>query len=339
MLFYTIIHPLKCKAFILFMSAFLLLQARSAYTQSSEPPQKYDVQIAQLIGGKSIQKRYPKAIPTLLQTLQKKTSISVAPYAKVITSFEDPNMFKYPFIYVNYADREEWVFSETEKENLRRYLKNGGFLYIDAGINAEFLRGDKRFGQRHSFAAWEISPDVGKAFKSVFPTRTFTSLPRSHSIYKAYYKGLPNASQLPESVKEFVINEKWPDGTYSSVALKVDGRIAVLATPIIALGWGKDELGNWRTYIQFRIRESEEGLSERLSTAAYTGARYEVKREDQQVDTIFCQERALPAWVKEPDEQWRVFQYYGSREISDFAHKFYTQLGMNIIIYALTGGA
>jgi hypothetical protein len=339
MLFNTTILPMKYRPFILFIVAFWGLQVSSVCGQSPENLREYDVQIAQLIGGKSIHKRYPKALPTLLQTLQKKTSISVAPYAAVITSFEDPNIFKYPFIYVNYADRAEWVFSENEKENLRRYLKNGGFLYIDAGINAAFLRGDKKFGQHHSFAAWEISPDVGKAFKSVFPTRTFTSLPRSHSIYKAYYKGLPDASQLPESVKEFVINEKWPDGTYSAVALKVDGRIAVLATPIIAMGWGKDELGNWRTYIQFRIRESEEGLSERLSTAAYTGDRYEVKREDQQVDTIFCQERALPAWVKEPDGQWRVFQYYGSREISDFAHKFYTQLGMNIIIYALTGGA
>ncbi len=29
------------------------------------------------------------------------------------------------------------------------------------------------------------------------------------------------------------------------------------------------------------------------------------------------------------------FRYYGSREISDYAHVFYTQLGVNIVMYAL----
>jgi len=31
-----------------------------------------------------------------------------------------------------------------------------------------------------------------------------------------------------------------------------------------------------------------------------------------------------------------VFRYYASREISDFAHVFYTRLGTNILLYALT---
>ena len=44
----------------------------------------------------------------------------------------------------------------------------------------------------------------------------------------------------------------------------------------------------------------------------------------------------MPSWANEPGGKWRVFRYYGSREISDFAHTFYTQFGTNIILYALT---
>jgi hypothetical protein len=45
---------------------------------------------------------------------------------------------------------------------------------------------------------------------------------------------------------------------------------------------------------------------------------------------------AMPAWVNEPEGNWRVFRYYSSREISEYAHVFYTRLGVNIFIYALT---
>ena len=77
-------------------------------------------------------------------------------------------------------------------------------------------------------------------------------------------------------------------------------------------------------------------MSDYLKTAAYSGVRYETTREDGNKDVIYCQKEALPAWVQEPNNRWRVFRYYQSREISDFAHVFYTQLGINIITYALT---
>jgi len=95
-------------------------------------------------------------------------------------------------------------------------------------------------------------------------------------------------------------------------------------------------LGGWVTNIRFRIREGTEGLSDYLRKAAYSGARFEVTREDGAKDTIYCQKHALPAWVQEPGGRWRVFRYYGSREISDFAHEFYTRLGVNILAYAMS---
>ncbi len=294
------------------------------------------VKALQVVQGEARRRRYPYGLATLLKHINEKTSINIDTEPDFVESFEDPRIFDYPFIYMNYADRSEWAFTDLEKKNLREYFRRGGFLHIDAGINASFLRGNREAGQHHSFAEWEASPDVRDAFKAVFPGKAFKPVERSHLVFSSFYKGLPDAKTLPDTVREFVVEEKWPQGTYSYVALSVNGRIAVLCTPIIAMGWGKDHLGNWRTTIGFRIRERAKELGERLKTAAYGGEKFTTRREDGELDLIFCQEPAKPAWVKEPDGKWRVFRYYHSREISEFAHEFYTQLGINIMIYSLT---
>lgn len=312
-------------------------QASSTDTASQatvSPPAKSVV--LRLVQGKPVRRQYPRALPTLIKAANQRTTLRFDEQPRLISSFENADIFKHPFIYVNYADREDWTLSTREQDNLRKYLRRGGFLLIDAGINAEFLREKTAYGQHHSFGEWRACPTIQKAFESVFPDKSFEPLDHSHELYRSFYSGLPDPEILPESVREFVVQEKWPQGTYSAVALRVNGRIAVLATPIIAMGWGKDSMGNWVTNISFRIREGEEGLSGRLEKAAYTGRKYQTQRRDGMKDTIYCQKEALPAWVQEPDGQWRVFRYYRDRAISEYAHTFYTRLGINILVYALT---
>ena len=294
------------------------------------------VRVAQLSPGAAMRRHYPSALPSLLEHVSEATSCEVVPEPVMLASFEDKRLFEFPFVYANFADRTDWTFSDLEQQRLREYLERGGFLFIDAGINAEFLRENVEFGQHHSFGEWDACPALKEAFAPVFPGKTFRPLPRSHIVFKIFYQGLPDTKILPDTVREFVEKEKWPDGTYSAVCLRVEGRPAVLVTPIIAMGWGKTSLGTWVTTIRFRIREGTAGLSDYLRTAAYSGARFEVVREDAASDVIYCQKQALPAWVQEPNQRWRVFRYYGSREISDFAHVFYTRLGTNILVYALT---
>ena len=294
------------------------------------------VRVAQLVSGQALRRRYAYALPSLLQHVEDTTTLRVLPEPVVIESFEDRRVFESPFIYANFADRTDWTFTVGEVANLKAYLERGGFLFIDAGISAEFLREHVELGQHHSFGEWDACPELKQAFSVVYPDREFRPLKRSHPIFRIFYKGLPDTDMLPDTVRTFVEEEKWPDGTYSAVGIKVNGRLAVLATPIIAMGWGRNSLGHWVTTIRFRVREGTAGLADYLKTAAYSGVRFEVVREDSAKDVIYCQKRALPAWVSEPGESWRVFRYYGSREISDFAHIFYTRLGTNILVYALT---
>ncbi|MCZ6672363.1 MAG: DUF4159 domain-containing protein [Verrucomicrobia bacterium] len=305
--------------------------------ESSEPalPTK-DVpylKVVQLVQGDAMQRQYADALPSLLEEVRTRTTLNVDPFPVYIDSFEDEIIFKHPVLYVNFADRPDWTLSPGEVKNLKAFIERGGFLFIDAGINASFLRGNVRYGQMHSFADWEVSPEVDSALKQVFPGKRFEPLPRSDVFFKSFYAGLPDASPLPEAIRDFIINEKWPQGTYSSMVLKYEDRVAVMAMPIMAMGWGKSEFGQWTTRIGFRVREGAEGLSERLSEAAYGGESYDTTREDGRSDVIYCETPGMPAWVEEPSGDWRVFRYYHSQEISDYAHTFYTRLGVNMFVY------
>ncbi|TVR51020.1 MAG: DUF4159 domain-containing protein [Puniceicoccaceae bacterium] len=294
------------------------------------------VRVLQLAPSNPMERNFPAALPSLLEHLNETTTIRVHPDPLFIDSFADERLRRHPLLYVNFGDRRDWTLSEAEKAGLKSFLERGGFLYLDAGITTEFLRDDPRYGQSHSFADWEIHPSLEELFRELFPDSAFERLPRQHPLFRSFHAGLPPPDELPDSVRDYVINEKWPQGTYSFLQLRVNGRTAVLASPIIAMGWGRTAIGTWANTISFRVRESAEGLDEQLREAAYAGARFEAVREDGRKDTIFCQQAATPSWVQEPNGRWRIFRYYHSREISDYAHRYYTQLGVNLFVYALT---
>ena len=299
--------------------------------------QNAELRIGRFTGGlQPYQMSYSGALQSLLQHVRDTTLANVVPEPVDISDFADERLLKLPFVYANFADRLDWTFSDDEKRNLKAYLERGGFLFIDAGITASFLRGVHGAGQHHSYAEWDATPELKEAFKSIFPNASFQVLKRSDPLFKAFYSGLPDTSLLPDSVRSYTEQEKWPDGTYSTVVLKINGRVAVMTTPIIAMGWGKTASGQWLSRIQFRILEDTQGLTEYVSNASYSGERFEAVREDGGKDVIYCQSEATPSWNHEPSGKTRIFRYYSSPEISDFAHEFYTRLGTNIVVYALT---
>lgn len=305
--------------------------------QAEEWERLGEVRVMQLVQGNTLHRNYPDALPSLLAEINRVTTLRVAPDPLFIENFADPRLLEHSFLYINFADRRDWTLSQAEAEGLRAFLDRGGFVFLDAGINAAFLREDNAaYGQYHSFAEWEVSPEASAMMRQVYPDRSFLPLPRDHDLFRAFYTGLPDSSVLPDTVRSYVVNEKWPQGTYAAMGVHVDGRLAVLAMPILAMGWGKNDLDQWTTFIGFRVREGADGLSERLSEAAYSGVRFETTREDGRKDTVYTQQAATPAWVQEPDDIWRVFRYYYTQEISDYAHTFYTRLGINVFIYAFT---
>lgn len=91
-------------------------------------------------------------------------------YATVEVGSAD--LYNYPFIHM--TGHGNVVFSDSDAENLRRYLLGGGFLHIDDNYG--------------------MDPFVRVAMKKVFPEYEFIELPFEHDIYHQHYqfdKGLP----------------------------------------------------------------------------------------------------------------------------------------------------
>ena len=102
---------------------------------------------------------------------------------------------------------------------------------------------------------------------------------------------------------------------------EVKGRLACVASPICAMGWGKDEFGHGFPDF-FSDRESAENFDQNLKLASFNGGTFEVTREDGLKDIIYSEEGQRPLWVQEPNGRWRIFKYYSGEEISNYAHAF-----------------
>ena len=271
--------------------------------QDSKPPMPEDgLRVMQLMKNPNGVRRYPDALPSLLRMMNEQTWAKFDTDPLFISELTDERIFENPILYINCDDQTNLEFTAEENQALRRYMELGGFVYLDAGIKASFLGADLG----HSYAAWEERPEVRDWFKEVFPEKAFIPLDRSHDLFRVFFKGLPknadlkiesSQKRLPETVLSFVEQEKWPQGTYSFVGIKVKGRLACVASPICAMGWGRDEFGNWIPPISFRIRESAENFDENLKLASFTGGTFEVIREDGLKDIIYSEQGQRPAWV------------------------------------------
>lgn len=120
-------------------------------------------------GGDWYQAQTP--LPNLLRYVRENTLIDVSPEPEVVELSSD-KLFGHPFLFM--SGHGAMVFSDAEARRLRRYLENGGFLYVDDdyGID-EYLR---------------------REMKKVFPEKEFVEVPFDHEIFHTHFSfpnGLP----------------------------------------------------------------------------------------------------------------------------------------------------
>lgn len=326
-----------------FIQSFLIILTTSSslvFSQSPSQSNEGSVRIVQLLRQENSIRRYPDALPSLLKMLNEQSNARFDTDPLFINTLTDERLLENPILYINCDEQPNLEFPQEERDALRRYMEQGGFIYLDAGIKASFLGQDLG----HSYAAWEERPEVKELFSKILPEKTFIPLGRDHDLFRTFFTGLPKnkdleiqteQKRLPETVLSFVEREKWPQATYSFVGIKVKGRLACVASPICAMGWGRDEFGAWIPPISFRVRESAENFDQNLKLASFSGGTYEVTREDGLKDIIYSENGQRPLWVQEPNGKWRIFKYYSGEEISNYAHAFYSRLGMNVFLYAL----
>jgi hypothetical protein len=106
----------------------------------------------------------PSAEVNLLEFIGSNTNIRVKP-GYVFADLSSDEIFSYPFLFM--TGHGNVVFSSSEAERLRKYLENGGFLYIDDDYG--------------------LDKALRREMKKVLPNQEFVEIPFSHGIYNILY--------------------------------------------------------------------------------------------------------------------------------------------------------
>jgi len=120
---------------------------------------------------------YPQAEEHFLPALHRVTGIDVAADSRHI-QVTDPDIFKYPFLFIQQAGRGYWDPSDTEAAALREYLYRGGFLMVD-----DF----------HGVGDWRI---VERALTRVLPDHAIVEIPDDDQLMHVFYD-LDKSTQIP----------------------------------------------------------------------------------------------------------------------------------------------
>ncbi len=107
----------------------------------------------------------PSSEVNLLNFIKTNTNIKVNPEYKFVDISTD-EIFSYPFLFM--TGHGNVLFSQEESERLRKYLENGGFLYIDDDYG--------------------LDKAIRREMKKVFPGKDFIELPYNYGMYNDLYE-------------------------------------------------------------------------------------------------------------------------------------------------------
>lgn len=150
----------------------------------------------------------PKMPSNLLNSLVEYTSIRVDPNERIVDVASE-QLSNYPFVYL--TGNKMLRFTETERKNLRQYLRNGGFMFVDDCNH-------------------DIDGTFAKTFESEIktvldrPEEALKKLPKTHPLYRSFFEfkeGPPATSHELNGWGDDIVHDYLK-------AIEIDGRIAVL---------------------------------------------------------------------------------------------------------------
>jgi hypothetical protein len=149
----------------------------------------------------------PKMPANLLNSLVEYTSIKIDPIERVI-ALDSAELFAFPFTYL--TGNKVVRFTPRERENLSRYIQNGGFVFVDDcnhDIDGVFA---KTFEQE---------------IKTIFAGRDgLKRIKNNHKLYKSFFdfpEGPPNTSHELNGWGDELIHDYLQ-------AIEINGRIGLL---------------------------------------------------------------------------------------------------------------
>ena len=153
----------------------------------------------------------PTALPNLIDFINGQSNVKIAPTEEVVEA-GGSQIYQYPYVYL--TGHGNINLSNSEAQNLRKYLESGGFLHIDDNYGLE----------KYNYARREM--------KKVFPDQEFTELPYTHDIYSEHF-------DFPNGLPKIHEHDGNPPKGY---ALFHEGRVVVFYTVETDLGDGWEDV-------------------------------------------------------------------------------------------------
>jgi hypothetical protein len=164
--------------------------------------------------------------------LQQVTSIKVNPNGRYLW-LTDPELFRYPFIYM--VEPGTLSLDDDEVAALRKYLLNGGFLWVDDFWGEEEWQG------------------MAEEIRKVFPDRKWVDLPIEHPLYHCVFD-IKSKGQVPGIAVWERAHVTWErtdaHETHHRVIFDDKGRIMVFATHNTDNGDGWEREGEDHEYFE-----------------------------------------------------------------------------------------
>lgn len=110
---------------------------------------------------------YPQAEQNFLNILGELTSIETTPKSFKVLRMHDPEIMNYPFVYV--SEPGFWDATESEVENVRKYLDRGGFILFDDFRGTSELR------------------VLFDNMRRIYPDRAFRELTLADPVFSCFY--------------------------------------------------------------------------------------------------------------------------------------------------------
>lgn len=161
------------------IAAAILPRLGHAQAGKDDPAEEYGVRVARVkYGGGGDWYNNPSSIPNLLEAFELRTGVRTVKTEKVI-AITDENLRAYPFLYM--TGHGTIKLSTEERETLRAYLEDGGFLFIND--------------------SYGFDQSVRAMVRELFPEQAFDELPNDHPIYHSFYD-LPGLPKIHEHDKK-----------------------------------------------------------------------------------------------------------------------------------------
>jgi hypothetical protein len=158
---------------------------------------------------------YPETWQDILEFMTVTTSIKAAAGRRVL-ALDDPLLFSSPFI-VLLGNRQFPQFTETERHSLRRYLSNGGLLFVE---DSSGVRGG------------DFDVSFRREIAKVYPEARLKRLPQEHPLFRSYY--------LLRKTGGRRLTNNYLEG------IEAGGRTVVVYSQNDLIGaWARDRFGNY----------------------------------------------------------------------------------------------